>query len=317
MSRIILFILILSASTGCAQNKNTDLMKPENQHPWYNTLSAEEEQVIVHKGTERPFSGKLYKTDDEGTYTCRRCNAPLYYSEAKFDAQCGWPSFDDEVAGAVLRVTDADGRRTEIQCANCGAHLGHVFVGEQFTAKNTRHCVNSLSMNFVGAGDTLPPKLAVALFASGCFWGTEYYMKRAKGVVATDVGYTGGKTANPNYKQVCTGLTGHAEAVRVLFDPALTNFETLARLFFETHDPTQEDRQGPDIGTQYRSAIFYVDEQQRQTAEKLVALLEEKGYDVMTEITKAGVFWPAEQYHHDYYDNKGGNPYCHFYTPRF
>lgn len=317
MAKLILFILTLLASTGCAQNKNTDPMESDNQHPWYTTLTAEEEQVIVHKGTERPFSGKLYKTDDEGTYTCRRCNAPLYYSESKFDAQCGWPSFDDEVAGAVMRVTDADGRRTEIQCANCGAHLGHVFTGEQFTAKNTRHCVNSLSMDFVKAGDALPPKLEVALFASGCFWGTEYYMKRAKGVVATDVGYTGGKTSNPSYKQVCTGLTGHAEAVRVLFDPALTSYETLARLFFETHDPTQEDRQGPDVGTQYRSAIFYLNDQQRDLAEKLVKLLEAKGYDVATEITKAGVFWPAEQYHHDYYDNKGGNPYCHFYTPRF
>lgn len=314
---LFLYLIFVASLTGCAQKTNHDAMKTENEHPWYKVLTPEEEQVIVHKATEAPFSGSLYKTNDEGTYICRRCNAPLYRSSDKFDARCGWPSFDDELPGAVLRVPDADGHRVEIQCANCGAHLGHVFEGEQFTAKNTRHCVNSLSMDFVKKGDSLPPRLEVALFASGCFWGTEYYMKRAKGVIATDVGYTGGTKDNPTYKQVCTGLTGHAETVRVLFDPAITSFEALARLFFETHDPTQEDRQGPDIGTQYRSAIFYTNDLQHQVSEKLVALLEAKGYDVQTEITKAGVFWPAEQYHQDYYDNKGGNPYCHFFTPRF
>jgi len=158
---------------------------------------------------------------------------------------------------------------------------------------------------------------ARALFAAGCFWGTEYFMKRAEGVLSTRVGYTGGHTENPTYRDVCTGRTGHAETVEVTFDPSVTDFETLARLFFETHDPTQVDRQGPDIGTQYRSVIFTLDDAQREVAERLVAVLETQGLDVATQIEPAGTFWPAEDYHQDYYAKTGHSPYCHVYTPRF
>ena len=115
----------------------------------YRNLTREEESIIVHKGTEMPFTGKYYAFWEKGTYVCRRCRTPLYRSESKFEADCGWPSFDDEISGAVKRTVDADGVRTEITCANCGAHLGHVFLGESFTEKNVRHCVNSISLDFI------------------------------------------------------------------------------------------------------------------------------------------------------------------------
>jgi len=277
-------------------------------------LTPEEERVIVHKGTEPPFSGKYFALEEKGAYACKRCGAILYLSAAKFDSGCGWPSFDEEVPGAVKRRPDADGRRTEILCAACGAHLGHVFLGEGFTEKNTRHCVNSIAMNFIPADDQ---KTATAIFASGCFWGTQYYLERAKGVLTTSVGFTGGRTASPAYEDVCRGTTGHAEAVKVVYDPAATSYEELARLFFETHDFTQVDRQGPDIGAQYRTEIFYLNEEQKGVAEKLIAILRGKGFNVATRVTAAGKFWPAEDYHQNYYWKTGKQPYCHLYRKIF
>jgi len=286
--------------------------KEEKKAMKLNTLTPEEERVIVHKGTEKPFSGAYYNLKTEGFYTCKQCDAPLYRSTDKFDSGCGWPSFDDEIPNAVKRIPDADGMRTEIRCANCDAHLGHVFTGEKFTAKNTRHCVNSISLNFIPI-----EKTERAIFASGCFWGTEYYFRKTRGVLQTRVGYTGGHTKNPSYKDVCSGATGHAEAAEVIFDPAKVSYEDLVKLFFETHDPTQVNRQGPDIGEQYRSEIFYLDEKQKETAQKLMDILKTRGYNVATRLTKASTFWKAEDYHQDYYLKKNGTPYCHIYTKRF
>ncbi len=282
----------------------------------FNKLTPEEERVILSKGTERPFSGKYYLNKETGSYLCRRCDAPLFRSADKFESGTGWPSFDDAIAGAVKEIPDADGRRTEIVCANCGAHLGHVFFNEGITTKNVRHCVNSISLNFQpeAKAATVTQK---AIFAGGCFWGVEYHFNKLKGVFSAKSGYTGGLVDHPAYKQVCTGKTGHAEAVEIEFDPALVSYETLAKLFFEIHDPTQTNRQGPDIGTQYRSAVFYSDEEQKKVAEKLVGELKAKGYNVVTTIEKAATFWEAEAYHQDYYDKNGHEPYCHIYQKRF
>jgi len=325
MKHTLLAIIILSIVTiffaftfskTFTQNDNKHVMDTgKSQGGKFNKLTPEEERVILQKGTERPYTGEYYENHEKGTYLCKRCNAPLYLSNDKFDSNCGWPSFDDEIPGSVKRIPDSDGMRTEIQCANCGAHLGHVFLGEGFTKKDTRHCVNSISLKFVkGASDLKTQK---AVFASGCFWGVEYQFKKSKGVISTRVGFTGGHKESPTYKEVCTGTTGHAEAIEVTFDPAQITYEELAKLFFETHDFTQFNRQGPDIGEQYRSEIFYLDDFQKETAEKLIKILEDKGYNVATKVTKASAFWQAEDYHQDYYTKTGGTPYCHVYKKIF
>ena len=156
-----------------------------------------------------------------------------------------------------------------------------------------------------------------AIFSSGCFWGTEYYFQKAKGVVSTAVGYTGGSVENPTYEEVSDGLTGHAEAIEVKYDPTKTSYEDMVKLFYETHDPSQKDGQGPDLGSQYRSGIFYLNDEQKATSERLTEELKGKGYKVVTEITKAGPFYKAENYHQSYYVKNGQSPYCHIYLKKF
>ena len=280
-------------------------------------LTSEEEKVILFKGTERPFSGKYNDFSEKGTYICKQCGSPLYKSSDKFKSECGWPSFDDEIKGAVKRVPDADGMRTEIVCANCGAHLGHVFIGEGLTPKNIRHCVNSISLEFVPADSNRMETNDTAIFAGGCFWGVEYHMHSIDGVISTEVGYTGGHIEQPTYRDVCTHTTGHAEAVRVVFNTQKTDYEKIARMFFEIHDPTQVNRQGPDIGDQYRSEIFYRNNSQKEIAEKLISILQQKGFKIATRVDPATTFWKAEEYHQQYYEKEGQTPYCHVYTKRF
>lgn len=300
----IFYILIFSNLTLFSQDKME-----------YNKLTHEEERVIINKGTEAPYTGKYTNYNEDGTYTCKQCDAPLYKSSDKFESNCGWPSFDDEIEGAIKRIPDADGRRTEIVCANCGAHLGHVFLGEGYTEKETRHCVNSISLNFIPKQKE--SEFNKAIFAGGCFWGMQYHFDKVKGVKQTKVGYIGGTVDNPTYKEVSYDNTGHAEAIEIEFDPDVVTYEELAKLFFEIHDPTELNRQGPDIGEQYRSEIFYFDDHQKKVAEKLIKVLKNKGYNVVTKVTKAGEFWDAEDYHQEYYEKKNGTPYCHIYTKRF
>ncbi len=277
-------------------------------------LSAFETYVIDKKGTEPPFSGLYTYTDAPGVYVCKRCETPLYRSEDKFPSHCGWPSFDDEIPGTVEHRPDADGQRVEILCKSCGAHLGHIFSGEGFTPKNVRHCVNSVSLTFKARSDV---KTETAIFASGCFWGTEYFLARVPGVLQTKVGYTGGHVDHPTYEQVCAKKTGHFEALEVVFDPTLVSYESLVRIFFETHDFSQRDGQGPDIGPQYRSALFYANDQQKRIAESMIERLQGMKHEVATELKPAVKFWPAEDYHQHYYERKGDQPYCHAYRKIF
>ncbi|RLD57494.1 MAG: methionine sulfoxide reductase, partial [Bacteroidetes bacterium] len=183
----------------------------------YNSLTPEESRVIINKGTEAPNTGQYVNSMEDGTYTCKQCDVALYSSGDKFDSHCGWPSFDDEIEGAVKRISDADGMRTEIVCANCGGHLGHVFKGEGYTDKNVRHCVNSISLNFISDKEQRNIEQAstladnqeqdTAIFAGGCFWGMEFYFQRENGVLSVSSGYIGGHKDNPTYQEVCAHTT--------------------------------------------------------------------------------------------------------------
>lgn len=349
---LLLLCLGLPPVTGeaLAAAKETVMQKNYPMPP----LSGLEADVLLRKATEAPYTGEYLNNHAAGTYICRQCGMPLYHSDDKFESGCGWPSFDKEVAGAVRRVPDADGRRVEIICANCGGHLGHVFEGEGFTERNTRHCVNSLSMKFAQAGSdeekaalarladkasaispagtagsgvaataatatqtsTTGGCTATAVVAGGCFWRVEDAFQKIAGVCEAVSGYTGGHTVNPSYEDVCRGDTGHAEAVLVRFDPTRVSYEQILRRFFEIHDPTQLNRQGPDWGEQYRSAVFYENAEQKAVAQKLVARLKELGYKVVTQIEPAGPFYAAEDYHQDF-TRRTGRGACHMSVPRF
>lgn len=279
------------------------------------SLSPEMRKVIVNKGTEQPFVGIYDDFNEPGTYLCRQCGLALFRSETKFHSGCGWPSFDNEILGAVKKLPDADGRRTEILCMRCHAHLGHVFIGEGFTEKNVRHCVNSVSLDFVSDQGVVDSEEAI--LAGGCFWGMEYYFKQLPGVLKTEVGYIGGNKDSPSYEEVCHGATHHYEATRVVYDPSKLSYERLIKFFFEIHDPTQANGQGPDIGEQYQSAIFYYNKEQKEISEQVINLLNQKGCQIVTKLLPISVFWPAEQYHQNYYTKTSKLPYCHRYEKKF
>ena len=281
----------------------------------FKKLNDEEIRVIENKGTEIPFSGKFNSFYENGVFTCKKCGEKLYSSKDKFNSGCGWPSFDDDL-GHVKRVPDADGRRIEIVCENCGGHLGHVFEGEGFTSKNTRHCVNSISLEFEAADENYD-KISKAYFAAGCFWGVEYHFQKLNGVINAVSGYMGGDTDNPSYEEVCTGMSGHLEVVKVEYDSNIVSFESLCKLFFEIHDFTQKNGQGPDIGPQYLSAIFYKDEEEKQIALELIDVLEGKGFKVATTLNEICTFYKAEDYHQKYYERHQKIPYCHSYQKIF
>lgn len=279
------------------------------------SLTPIQKQIIIDKATEYPHSGLYNHVKGSGSYLCRRCGLALFRGLSQFSSGCGWPSFDDEVAHAVQQIPDADGNRTEIVCARCHAHLGHVFLGEHFTAKNRRHCVNSISLDFVNDNKVIDSEEAIV--AGGCFWGVEYYLQQMPGVLLVESGYTGGHLVAPSYKQVCQGTSGHYEAVRVVYDKMRTTYKQIVKRFFEIHDPTQANGQGPDLGQQYQSAVFVYNTKQQQETEQLIQQLRHFGYAVVTRILAVHPFWPAEEYHQDYYFKHKKAPYCHKPVQRF
>jgi peptide methionine sulfoxide reductase msrA/msrB len=300
---------------------------------WKEILTMDEYRVLRKGGTEGPFSGKYNEHHEKGVYVCAACGAPLFSSETKYDHGTGWPSFWAPMDETHLEYRQDDSRgmrRAEVRCAACGSHLGHVFDdGPGPTGKH--YCVNSVAMRFAPAGAaserpgagspaTRPPseslrpapdmenkplevRTETATFAAGCFWGVEDKFRGVRGVLRTRVGYAGGRTPSPTYETVCTGKTGYAESVEVVFNPAVVSYERLLEFFFLFHDPTQVNRQGPDIGTQYRSAIFYHEEKQKAAALRMIEGLNRSGkYDkpVATQVVPAATFYEAEPYHQQY-----------------
>jgi peptide methionine sulfoxide reductase msrA/msrB len=273
---------------------------------YFSHLTAEEQYILKDKGTEPPFTGEYNEHFDAGIFICRACENPLYESNTKFNSGCGWPSFDDEIEGAIVRHEDLSNGtiRTEICCANCDGHLGHVFAGEQITEKDTRHCVNSLSIRFKTYS-----LLQQATFGAGCFWSVEKLFLTTDGVYLAQVGYMGGATDMPTYKEVCSGTTNHAEVVDLYFDPAKISYLELLTLFWENHNPTTLNRQGADRGTQYRSVVFYYNQQQQKQAEQLkMAQQVHFENEIITQIVPSGKFYRAEEYHQNYQNkNKLGS----------
>ncbi|HED54812.1 MAG TPA: bifunctional methionine sulfoxide reductase B/A protein [Phycisphaerales bacterium] len=291
-------------------------------------LSPEVYRITQKAGTEPPNCGTLLDNHRDGVYVCAVCGLPLFSSENKFTSGTGWPSFDREFDPEHVRrkVDRSYGMvRTEIECARCGAHLGHVFNDGPDTT-GERHCLNSASLVFYDKDEELPEasrpvadapaKTETAYFAGGCFWGIEHYFQLGDGVIDAVSGYMQGDTDHPTYREVCAKGTGHAETVKVVYDPSKIGYKELLRAFFVMHDPTQKDRQGPDFGRQYRSGIWYINEQQKEQAEAYIRELAESGAyskPIVTEVEPAKTFWPAEDGHQDYIAKTGRA--CHVKNP--
>ena len=277
---------------------------------WRKLLTPEQYAVLREEDTERANTSPLVHEEREGTYLCAGCELAVFSSATKFDSKTGWPSFWAPIENAV--ATKQEGiqyfyPRTEAHCRRCGGHLGHV-EKDGPPPTGLRYCINGVALRFVpkaGTAERAPAERETATFAAGCFWHVEAAFRKVPGVIAVTSGYTGGTKPAPTYEEVCSDKTGHAEAVEVEFDPSVTSYDRLLEVFWSEHDPTTKDRQGWDVGSQYRSAIFFHSPAQKASAYASKERLEMSGRyknPIVTEILPAGPFYRAEEKHQRYFE---------------